>query len=175
MDKQERKAESRKHQIGMFFRCNWHMQKPCPWATALIFTWLEATRRLQGSDSVPGPIVAQPMEQEAHLPLGCVSGNGLVLGSKGLMGPLVHWWLHWWLWLLVVLVQCWGVVSAGNPELRCRLWGSNWVSQSAGTRAGAPRLSLAVVGVPRLSELAPALLQVAMPFWVSDMIAPAQH
>lgn len=52
-------------------------------------------------ESVPGPIVAEPMEQEAHLLPGCVSGragNGFTLGPRGLTGPqaasvaLGCWW-----------------------------------------------------------------------------------
>lgn len=84
----------------MFFRCSWHIQKPCPWATTL------PSLKLQGgltgkAESVPGPIVAQPMKQEVHLLPGSVSGsagNEFMLGPRGLTGPqaaliaLGCWW-----------------------------------------------------------------------------------
>lgn len=75
-------------------------------------------------------------------------------------------------------------MSGGDPELLCRLRGVQLapglepgLRRVQGSEERVPCLSLGGlamwVGVPRLSELAPALLQVAMPFCFFDVIAPA--
>jgi len=181
-DKEVGKAECRQHPAAMFCRCSWHIQKPCPWAPALVSTWFEATggahRKALEPESAPGPMVAQPMEEPPHLLPGCVpssAGNGFVPGRRGdrttgcVGGPG-----------LLVVLSSWAVLQGGRAEetLSCFAgWGGaagpracDRVAQSAGTRGTSSvpisRSAGGAGGSSRLSELAPALLQVAMRFWV---------
>lgn len=71
-DGQAGKAESWWHQVGMFFRCDWHMQKTHPRAMAHLSTWYEATGKAHGKGLEYELVAAQVMEEEAYLP-GCVS------------------------------------------------------------------------------------------------------
>lgn len=92
-----------------------------PWTTALISAWFEAIGRAHGKglepESVPGPIVAHLMEQEAHLLPGCVSGSagsGFMLGPRGVKGPqaalvALGCWGSW------ELMQCCGVDEWRRP------------------------------------------------------------